>query len=257
LTPSGEPSTFRAVAFLEPGHGPVEVAETGQRSDELEAPSKDGVPENKGLITERNGRPNDFTSIRRYLMDISIKGIHVDVGEALSGHAEANLKDSVKKYFDSALNSTVVFSKKGHGFHADITVHAGRGMVMQGGATADDAYAAFDSALNRISKQLRRYKSRLQDHHKHGPSEEELIRAQYAIMSPEADEDDLPEQGSPAIVAEMPHEIATLTVGEAVMRMDLADAPVVMFRNRAHGGFNVVYRRADGNVGWIDPNNIQ
>ena len=190
-------------------------------------------------------------------MNISVKGIHVDVGDALRGHAEENLNSSVKKYFENALNSTVSFSKKGHAFHADISVHAGRGMVMQGGASADDAYAAFDGALDRISKQLRRYKSRLQDHHKHGPSEEELIRAQYAIMAPEHGDDELPEEGAPAIVAEMPHEIATLTVGEAVMRMDLADAPVVMFRNRAHGGFNVVYRRADGNVGWIDPNNIQ
>lgn len=186
-------------------------------------------------------------------MEIAIKGKHVDVGDALRGHAESHLNNAVTKYFERAINANVVFSKEGHGFHTDISVHAGRGMVMQGGYTGDDAYAAFDGALGRIAKQLRRYKGRIRDHHKGGDAD--MIAAQYAILAPEEDAEELPEEGQPAIVAEMPHEIATLTVGEAVMRMDLADAPVMMFRNRAHGGFNVVYRRSDGNVGWIDPNN--
>ena len=186
-------------------------------------------------------------------MEIAINGKHVDVGDALRGHAEDQLKSAVKKYFENALNASVVFSKEGHGFRTDISVHAGRGMVMQGGGTGGDAYVAFDGALGRIAKQLRRYKSRIRDHHKE--SDADLVAAQYAILAPEEGEDELSEQGQPAIVAEMPHEIATLTVGQAVMRMDLADSPVMMFRNRAHGGFNVVYRRADGNVGWIDPNN--
>ena len=187
-------------------------------------------------------------------MEISVKGKHVDVGEALRGHAESQLQSSVKKYFENALDSTVIFSKEGHGFRADISVHAGRGMVMQGGADANDAYGAFDGALGRISKQLRRYKSRIRNHHHSGPSDDEMVMAQYSILASEG-EDELPEAGEPTIVAEMPHHIATVTVSEAVMRMDLADSPAMMFRNSAHGGFNVVYRRADGNVGWIDPNN--
>ena len=189
-------------------------------------------------------------------MEISIKGKHVDVGDALRGHAEDQLQNSVKKYFENALDSTVVFSKEGPGFRADISVHAGRGMVMQGGADGNDAYGAFDGALGRISKQLRRYKRRISSHHQNGPSDDEIVMAQYSILASEG-EDELPEAGEPAIVAEMPHNIATLTVSQAVMRMDLAEAPVMMFRNRAHGGLNVVYRRDDGNIGWIDPSEAE
>jgi len=189
-------------------------------------------------------------------MEISVKGKHVDVGEALRGHAESQLKSSVKKYFENALDSTVVFSKEGHGFRAEISVHAGRGMVMQGGADGNDAYGAFDGALGRIAKQLRRYKGRIRNHHQNGPSDEELITAQYSILANEGEEE-LPEVSEPTIVAEMPHKIATLTVSEAVMRMDLAQVPVMMFRNRAHGGMNVVYRRDDGNIGWIDPSDAE
>jgi ribosomal subunit interface protein len=189
-------------------------------------------------------------------MEISIKGKHVDVGDALRGHAESQLQNSVKKYFENAINSTVVFSKEGPGFRADISVHAGRGMIMQGGADGNDAYVAFDSALGRISKQLRRYKGRIRNHHKNGPSEDEILMAQYSILASEG-EDELPEVGEPAIVAEMPHKIATLTVSQAVMRMDLAQTPVLMFRNRAHGVLNVVYQRTDGNIGWIDPSDAE
>ena len=190
-------------------------------------------------------------------MEISVKGKQIDVGDALRGHVESQLQSSVKKYFENALDSTVVFSKDGHSFHAEISVHAGRGMVMQGGASAADPYACFDGALSRISKQLRRYKGRISGHHRNGPSDDEVLLAQYSILVPEESEQELPEEGTPTIVAEMPHEIATLTVAEAVMRMDLADTPAMMFRNRAHGGFNVVYRRSDGNVGWIDPSNSE
>lgn len=185
-------------------------------------------------------------------MEISVKGKHVDVGDALRGHAEDQLQSSVTKYFENALDSTVIFSKENHNFRADISVHASRGMVMQGGGAAGDAYGAFDAALGRISKQLRRYKSRIRNHHHNGPSDDELVLAQYSILASEG-EDELPEKSEPTIVAELPHKIATLTVSEAVMRMDLAHAPVLMFRNRAHGGLNVVYHREDGNIGWIDP----
>ncbi len=187
-------------------------------------------------------------------MDISVKGKQVDVGDALRGHAESHLVDTVTKYFDNALNSNVVFSRDGNGFRADISVHAGRGMVMQGRSSANDAYAAFDGALERIAKRLRRYKKRIRDHRK-GDAGNEITAAQYAVIASEPDGETVPEDDNPAIIAEMAHEIATLTVGEAVMRLDLADSPALMFRNRAHGGLNVVYRRTDGNVGWIDPSN--
>jgi len=184
-------------------------------------------------------------------MDVSVKGKHVDVGEALRNHVVDHLDTSVRKYFDRALDASITFSREGHKFRADISVHSGRGVVVQGGGSGGDAYSAFDGALGRIAKQLRRYKRRLKNHHK-GRGDEDLISAQQFIIAPD-DEDEAPIDGQPTIIAELSTEIATLTVSEAVMRMDLADYPVVMFRNSAHGGLNVVYRRPDSNIGWIDP----
>lgn len=184
-------------------------------------------------------------------MEVTVKGKQMDVGDALRTHVSEQLTAAVSKYFENALDSNVVFSKQGHGFHVDLSVHAGRGMIVQGSGSAADAYAAFDSALERIAKQLRRYKRRLKDHHHKKPTDDQLP-ANYSVIASEND-DELPEESNPAIIAEMPTGIATLSVSEAVMRMDLANAPVMMFRNPTHGGLNVVYRRADGNVGWIDP----
>lgn len=187
-------------------------------------------------------------------MDISIKGKRLDVGDALRSHVEDHLGAAVTKYFSRAHDANVTISREAHFFRADISVHPLRGVLVQGRSNADDAYAAFDSALEHIAKQLRRYKRRLNDKHK-GRGPEESIPAQQYTLAPESGEDELPEEGQPAIIAELPTEIATLSVSEAVMRMDLADTPALMFRNRANGGLNVVYRRPDGNIGWIDPAN--
>lgn len=185
-------------------------------------------------------------------MDILINGRGLDVGEALRSHIDGEVADTVAKYFSKALDAAVTISREAHRFRADISVHPIRGVTLQGRASAEDAYAAFDSAMERIGKQLRRYKRRLSDHHK-GRAGDDVLVAQQFIMAPEAEEEELPAEGQPAIIAEVSAEIATLSVGEAVMRMDLADAPALMFRNCKHGGLNVVYRRTDGNIGWIDP----
>ena len=185
-------------------------------------------------------------------MDISVKGKNLDVGEALRGHAEGHLSSAVDKYFERAIDASVMFTRQGRQLRADISVHPGpRGMVVQGRSESDDPYAAFDGALERISKQLRRYKRRLTNHHK-GHVEETLPALQYVIQ-PDHEDEEVDVDAEPMIVAEMPDEIATLSVSEAVMRMDLADLPVTMFRDRASGRLNVVYHRADGNIGWIDP----
>lgn len=188
-------------------------------------------------------------------MDLSIKGKGLDVGEALRSHVERELENSVAKYFPKAHDAAVTISREAHLFRADITVHPMRGVSVQGRASAEDAYAAFDAANEHIAKQLRRYKRRLNDHHKARGPEETLAAQQYIIAPESEDEVELPADGQPAIIAEMATEILTLSVGEAVMRMDLADVSALMFRNRAHGGLNVVYRRRDGNIGWIDPAN--
>ena len=185
-------------------------------------------------------------------MDISVKGRNLDVGDALKGHVEDHLSSAVTKYFIRAIDASVVFSREGRSLRADISVHPGpRGMVVQGGSDSNDPYAAFDGALERISKQLRRYKRRLNSHHKgHG---EDVLPAQQYVIQPVAEDEEVAADDSPAIIAEMPVYIATLSVSEAVMRMDLADALVMMFRHSATRRLNVVYRRKDGNIGWIDP----
>lgn len=185
-------------------------------------------------------------------MEILVTGKHLDVGDALRGHVETNLDSTVAKYFNNAVDASVTISRDPDGFRADISAHPGRGLLVQGGATAADVYAAFDGALARIAKQLRRYKRRIRDHHK-GRRHDENLPAQQYIIAAESEDRELAEEAQPSIIAEMPTDIPTLSVGEAVMRMDLGDLPVVMFRNRAGGVFNVVYRRPDGNIGWIDP----
>jgi ribosome hibernation promoting factor len=187
-------------------------------------------------------------------MDLAIKGKGLDIGTALRDHVDAELSDAVGKYFSRAHDATVSVSREAHLFRADITVHPVRGVVVQSHGAAGDAYAAFDAALERIAKRLRRYKRRLTDHHKSRGYEDSLPAQQY-IIQPEAEGEEVPADGQPAIIAELATEISTLSVGDAVMRMDLADVPALMFRNVSHGGLNVIYRRSDGNIGWIDPTN--
>lgn len=186
-------------------------------------------------------------------MEISVKGHNVDVGDALRGHIADQLENGVVKYFERALDASVIVSREtGHGFHVEISVHPFRAMIVQASGSGTEAYGAFDAALERMVKQLRRYKRRLKDHHK-SRSGTEFVAAQQYVLQAEREDEEVPEDGQPAIIAEMGTEIATLTVSEAVMRMDLAHAPVHMFRNSANGNMNVVYRRNDGNIGWIDP----
>ena len=187
-------------------------------------------------------------------MEITINSKQMDVGDSLRSHSETNLNDAVTKYFDRAIDASVTFSKARHDFfHVEITVHAGRGLTVHGSAEEADAYPAFDQALERVAKQLRRYKRKLVNHHQ--KADEEFSTAQYSILETQKDEE-IAEEDNPAIIAEMPHNIVTLSVSEAVMRLDLGNLPVVMFKNGSHGGLNVVYRRVDGNIGWIDPANV-
>lgn len=187
-------------------------------------------------------------------MKISVQGKQLDVGDALRERIESTVEQIAAKYFSNPIDATVTVSRQGPAFRADINVHVGKGISVTSESENGDAHAAFDGAAERIDKQLRRYKRRLRDHHR-GHSGEAVPAAQYVLA---AEADDFPEPESvdswePVVVAEMETNIEVLTVGEAVMRMDLASAPALMFRNRAHGGLNMVYRRPDGNVGWIDP----
>ena len=195
-------------------------------------------------------------------MQLTLTGKQIDVGDTLRRHVEASLDAILGKYFGSAIEAHVVVSREAHLSRAEISVRIGRGIVVNAHAAASELYAAFDGAAERVAKQLRRYKRRLRDHH--AKAREPAAageRAMAYVLAPVTDEeeaeDDAGEQaasgGAPAVVAEMSTELPSLTVGEAVMRMDLADASVLLFRNRSHGELNLVYRRADGNIGWIDP----
>jgi ribosomal subunit interface protein len=190
-------------------------------------------------------------------MHITVTGKQIDVGDALRRHTQAAIEDIAEKYFGNALEAHVVFSREAHLIQCDLQVHVGRGILVRSEADANEAYAAFDIAAERIDKRLRRYKRRLRDHHAHEKEREraEPLGRTYVLQPGDNDAAPPPEDGHPQamVIAEMETPIPQLSVSEAVMRLDLADLPALMFRNSARGTLNVIYRRRDGNIGWIDP----
>jgi ribosomal subunit interface protein len=200
-------------------------------------------------------------------MQLTVTGKQVDVGDALRRHVETTLEAILGKYFRTAIEAHAVFAREAHLICADVSLHIGRGIVVNSSGSASDHYLAFDAAAERLAKQLRRYKRRLRDYHgkARAPAEGPEMARSFVLAPIDEDAED-PEEANaaatepvaadgaaPVVIAEMSTELPQLTVGEAVMRMDLADAPVLLFRNRSHGELNVVYRRDDGNIGWIDP----
>lgn len=187
-------------------------------------------------------------------MQLQVRGKQIDVGDALRGHVEERLDGAVGKYFTQAVDANVVFSREAHLFRADIQVHAGKNIFVQSNGEAEDPYVAFDLATDKIAKRLRRYKRRLTDHHKRTSNEPPLEAHAFVLQGEPADAgEDHTAPEEPVVVAELTEPVETLTVSDAVMRLDLGDLPALMFRNAAHGGLNMIYRRPDGNVGWVDP----
>lgn len=187
-------------------------------------------------------------------MRYQISGKQIDIGEALQTHVRTELGEAVAKYAERPTNANVVFSKSASEYSCEAVVHLSTGLTAQATGKAHDIYAAFDAAREKMEKQLRRYKRRLKDHHKERAQPVELSGGASYILASEADGGESePESLQPIIVAEMEAQIPSLSVGEAVMQMELAGAPVLVFRNEAKSGLNVVYRRDDGNIGWIDP----
>jgi ribosomal subunit interface protein len=199
-------------------------------------------------------------------MQITVSGKQLDLSDALRHRVSTMLDTIARKYFGDALEANVTFSRARSFFTCDINMHAGRGLTLRGEGEAADANSAFDDAAEHIAKRLRRYRRRVNEHARDlaqrdepdiaEPAQHYILRQQdEPEATAEGEADALP--ASPnhfaTVVAENPAIIVKLTVGEAVMRMDLADQPVVMFRNSVTGQFNVVYRRQDGHIGWIDP----
>jgi ribosomal subunit interface protein len=197
-------------------------------------------------------------------MNLTVKGKHLDVGDALRGFVEERLTALTEKYFSNPIDATVVFSQDAHLYRADISVRVGRGILLQSTADATDIYPAFDAAAEKVGKRLRRYKRRLRDHHMHegaaafAAREHDVPARQYVIEAEPAllDEEEEDAGGEPVIIAEMDTTIETMSVAEAVMRMDLAELPALLFRSGSHGGLNMIYRRVDGHVGWVDPRGL-
>ncbi|NNU79381.1 ribosome-associated translation inhibitor RaiA [Halovulum dunhuangense] len=192
-------------------------------------------------------------------MQIQVHGKQIDVGDALTEHVNDRLTEGVGKYASRAVEATVTFSKDRHEFLCDASVHLSTGLTVQAKGRATDIYDSFEGALERMEKQLRRYKRRLKDHHVKRAEPIEAFGAAAYILDRGSEDDEgytEPESLQPMIVAEMETKVQSLSVGEAVMQMELAGAPLLVFRNDAHGGINVVYQREDGNIGWVDPRNF-
>ncbi len=192
-------------------------------------------------------------------MRYQISGKQIDVGEALQSHVKTEVDETVAKYSQRPTDAMVIFSRDAHNLICDAVVHLSTGLTVQAkGQDADNIYAAFEKCRERMDKQLRRYKRRLKDHHQDRTEPVEYGGAASYVL--DADEETWESQGDtglqPIIVAEMETRVPTLSVGDAVMQMELAGAPLLVFRNEKHGGVNVVHRRDDGNVGWIDPRNL-
>ncbi|MCF3945484.1 ribosome-associated translation inhibitor RaiA [Acidiphilium sp. AL] len=196
-------------------------------------------------------------------MQITVSGKQVDLSDALRVHVANHLDTIATKYFDYALEANVTFSRARSFFTCDINVHAARGLTLRGEGEAADAHAAFDDAAEHIAKRLRRYRRRVNEHAREIAGRDRPEAARQYVLQEVYERDDKPAvngAGSTepdtgphaAVVAETPTEIAFLSVSEAVMRMDLADQPVLMFRNSANRALNVIYRRSDGHIGWID-----
>jgi len=198
-------------------------------------------------------------------MHITVAGKQVETGEALQTHVREGLGTITRKYFDHALEANVTFRRdaKGHAFVCDINLKAGRDLFMRGEGEGPDAHRAFEEAAEHVAKRLRRYRRRVNDHARSMAAGRDRTRGETArqtvLRRPEDEEADAAEQAvangadHPAVIAETQERIETLSVGEAVMRLDLLEAQLLLFRNATSGALNVVHRRADGHVGWVEP----
>lgn len=196
-------------------------------------------------------------------MKVQISGKHVDVGDALRARISDELISSIGKYFERGGDADVVVSRSGHSFRVDCAVRLASGQGLESHALGGDAHAAFDGALTKMEARIRRYKRRLKNHHH--PVRPDEVAQVTVLRAPETDDDidgwdhlnlepsNETEPPVGVVIAETHTTLKTMTVSMAVMEMDLTESQAIVFRNAAHGGLAVVYRRTDGNIGWVDP----
>ena len=187
-------------------------------------------------------------------MQIQISGQNMDTGDAFKEHAETALHGAVGKYFDNAISGAITLHKNHLGFETRIRVNLTRRIEMEASGRADDAHHALDDAINHIEKRLRRYKRRLKNH-RHEQAADDVMPAMVTVFASEETsvEEDTDIAVSPPVLAEMNYEIHQMTVEEAVMIFELSGQSAMMFRNKAHLGLNMLHRRGDGTIGWVDP----
>lgn len=196
-------------------------------------------------------------------MQVQVTGKHLDVGEALRTRVADEISTSIGKYFDRQGGAAdVVVSREGHAFKVDCAVTLASGQQLTTHGLGGDAHLAFDAAIAKMQKRIRRYKNRLKDHHPQALARQAETAAYYILQAPsdgDDDGDDEPDSADgstfpePLVIAETEKKIGAMTVSMAVMELDLTESQTIVFRNAAHGGLSVVYRRPDGNIGWIDP----
>ena len=183
----------------------------------------------------------------------------MDLGDALRTRIETGLEAAVTKYFDREFDGHVTVTPNGHETEIDCNIHLPSGIILQSTGKASDAHSALDEALEKLEKRVRRYKRRLKDHHKNGRTPFPTEPASAFVLKPAAEDEEPADTGigedgeAPVIIAESASSIRTMTVSEAVLQLELADAPALMFRNAKHKGLSMVYRRSDGHIGWVDP----
>jgi ribosomal subunit interface protein len=190
-------------------------------------------------------------------MSFRVSGKNIDVGEALRARINARIAEATAKYFDGGFSGHVTVGKEGFGFRTECLIHLDSGIVLEAAALAADAYASADQVAERIEKRLRRYKRRLKNHQAavDGVAMEPrpIEASSYIIAAPDADTSEEMASFTPVIIAESTTALKRLSVSDAVMELDLTGTAVVVFRHAGHGRINLVYRRDDGHIGWIDP----
>ena len=183
-------------------------------------------------------------------MTLRVSGKNMDVGDTLRGKAQQHFDTVVGKYFDGGYDGHMTIEHEGSGFQAICMIHLDSGAMLQSAAYGGDAVSAYELMALHIEKRLRRYNRKLKAHRRHDA--EDGAATAYVLAATD-EEVELDEDFSPAVIAETTSNLKRMSVGEAVMELDLTQGDVVVFRHAGHGGLNVVYRRADGNIGWIDP----
>lgn len=188
-------------------------------------------------------------------MDIRVSGHQVDTGEALQTHASERLTTIVDKYFSRALSSQVTFGRApAAAFRCDIVVHVMQNLVLKGTGMAQDAHLACDQAAEKIDKQLRRYKRRINDRHEQAAHAVAVEEAAYTIFEEQAaEQEEELEADAPVVIAETRVDVPEATVSDAVMMLDLRNTTALLFKNAGTGRHNMVYRRGDGSIGWVEP----